>query len=102
VCGGFNKLATNSAGLLSNYVEIIVLLLPHSILEIPAYIIASAVGFSIAYKIIQYLRGKRKQIHSNKEKQKILYLTILGYFSLVLSIFIESNITIEIYNMIFG
>jgi len=46
--------------------ELFILVMPHSIFEIPAIIIAGAAGFKIPYEIIRYLMGKKEQVLTKK------------------------------------
>jgi len=60
-----------------DYPNIILLVLPHGIFEIPAIIIAGAAGFKIPYEIIRYLTGKKEQILTKEDIKEYLTLALI-------------------------
>ena len=73
-------------------VEIILLLVPHGILEVPAILFSASIGFYSTKLLIQFLRNKRIEA-----KKEIKTLAVLSFITLCLYIsaaIIEANITV--------
>ena len=76
--------------------DILPLILPHAILEIPAIIIAGAAGFKIPYEILRYLAGKKEQILTQEDIREYLTLALISIILIVIAAWIESNVTLKI------
>jgi uncharacterized membrane protein SpoIIM required for sporulation len=76
--------------------DILPLILPHAILEIPAIIIAGAAGFKIPYEILRYLAGKKVQILTQEDIREYLTLALISIILIVIAAWIESNVTLKI------
>jgi len=88
--GGNIKIAIKSGASLYN---ILILLFPHGIFEIPAIIIAGAAGFKIPYEIIRYLAGKKEQILTKEDIKEYLTLALISIILIVIAAFVEAYIT---------
>lgn len=73
--------------------EILLLTLPHGILEIPAIIIAGAAGFKIPYEIVRYLVGKKERILTKEDAKEYLTLALISIVLIVIAAFLEAFIT---------
>jgi len=76
--------------------SIILLTLPHGILEIPAIIIAGAAGFKIPYEIVRYLTGKKEQILTKEDIKEYIILALISVILVIIAAWIEANITLKI------
>jgi len=76
--------------------EILLLVLPHGIFEIPAIIIAGAAGFKIPYEIIRYLAGRKEQILTKEDIKEYLTLALISIILIVIAAWIEANVTLKI------
>lgn len=74
--------------------NILLLILPHGILEIPALLIAGAIGFKVPFSILNYFRDKRKTILSKIEIKDAGYLILIIFLLVFFAAIIETNITI--------
>ncbi len=90
ILGHFTKYA------ISNIKIFLYLVFPHSILEIPAIIIAGAAGFKIPYEIIRYLAGKKEQILTKEDIKEYLTLALISIILIVIAAWIEANVTLKI------
>ena len=79
-----------------SYNEIMILTLPHGILEIPAMIIAGAAGFKIPYEITKYLAGKKENVLTKQDIKEYLTLASISIILIVIAAWIEANITLRI------
>jgi len=82
--------------------DILPLILPHAILEIPAIIIAGAAGFKIPYEILRYLLGRKEQILTQEDIKEYLTLALISIILIVIAAWIEANITLEIAKTVLG
>jgi len=80
-------------------VAFIILIAPHGILELPAYLVGAGLGFEIARRLVQYLREKRDKPFTRPELESYAALAVSGGVLIVLSAFIEAEITLELFNM---
>ncbi len=76
--------------------EIILLILPHGIFEIPAIIIAGAAGFKIPYEIVRYLAGKKEQPLTKEDVKEYLTLALISIILIVIAAWVEANVTLKI------
>lgn len=88
-----------------NLVDILSYIVPHSIFEIPAYIIAGAAGFRLTSIIIDLINSMRGKLYANDDYRKFkdaLALLAIAVILLVIAAVIEANFTIPIGNYITG
>ena len=76
--------------------EIILLILPHGIFEIPAIIIAGAAGFKIPYELVRYLAGKKEQPLTKEDVKEYLTLALISIILIVIAAWVEANVTLKI------
>ena len=79
-----------------NYKIILILLLPHGFLEIPAIIIAGAAGFKIPYEVVRYLLGRKEQVLTKEDIEEYLTLALVSIILIVIAAWIEANVTLKI------
>ncbi|WP_457549781.1 stage II sporulation protein M [Archaeoglobus sp.] len=77
-----------------------IFILPHSIFEISAIIIAGAAGFKIPYEIVRYLAGKKEQVLTKEDIREYLNLALISIFLIIIAAFVEAYVT-PIYQRIF-
>ena len=76
--------------------EILMLMLPHCIFEVPAIIIAGAAGFKIPYEIIRYLTGKKEQPLTKEDIKEYLTLALISIILIVIAAWVGANVTLKI------
>lgn len=77
-------------------VTIAMLIAPHAWLELPAFFLAAAVGFDLAWRIVAYLRGTRPIPISRDTAWEHATAVVIGYACLALAALIEATVTREI------
>lgn len=83
-------------GVLQSGIPALLSIVPHSIFEIPAIIIAGAAGFKIPYEIVRYLAGKKEQILTRQDIEEYLTLALISIILIVIAAWVEANITLKI------
>ena len=76
--------------------DVLLLLAPHGIFEIPAIIIAGAAGFKIPLEIIRYLAGKKEQPLTKEDIKEYITLALISIILIVIAAWIEANVTLKI------
>jgi len=76
------------------------LVLPHGILEIPAYFLGAAIGFRTVREVIQYLRGRHGRPFTTEQLYMYASLIVVGFILIVISAWIEANITIPVSKLV--
>ncbi|PSQ43910.1 hypothetical protein BRD17_05285 [Halobacteriales archaeon SW_7_68_16] len=79
---------------------IVLLVVPHAILELPAFFIAAAIGFDVAWRITSYLRGVRSKPMCRERAWEYATVVVIGYVALALAAVIESTVTRQIANSV--
>ncbi len=75
---------------------VLALLVPHGILEIPAFLIASAVGLRFARLTVRYVRGLESDLVTRQDLREAGWLVAVAALLIVVAAYIEANITIEL------
>lgn len=88
--GGITQIALSKGFTLF---DVAILLLPHGIIELPAYILAASIGLHIAQRIVQYLRGKREKPMTFESLELYLELIVVAFLCIVFAAFVEAEIT---------
>ncbi|MGB4505466.1 MAG: stage II sporulation protein M [Syntrophaceticus sp.] len=70
--------------------ELILLTLPHGILELPAIIISGAIGFKVPVNLFTYFGGRRSSIINMNEIKYTGYLIVILLVMLIIAAFIEA------------
>lgn len=73
------------------------LLLPHGIVEVPALLLAAAVGLAIPRGLVAYFRGQRDQILSVTELAAYLQLVVIAIAMITAAAWVEANVTVQLY-----
>jgi len=95
---GFLLGATDSYSL----VQTIALILPHGLLELPAFWVAGAVAFRVTHRLIRYLRGNEDEVLSPSERYEAVLLGLLTVVLIVVAAIIEARFTLEIAEWLTG
>jgi stage II sporulation protein M len=69
------------------------LIVPHGIIELPAFWLAGAIGLRVAHRLIRYLRGKDARVLTRAEVLEVIVLVVLAAVMIVVAAWIEVNIT---------
>ncbi len=77
----------------------LIYVLPHSVFEIPAIIIAGAAGFKVPYEIVQYLRDKKEKPLTEEDIKEFLKLTIISITLIIIAAFVEVYVTPKIVDL---
>jgi len=68
-------------------------LVPHGVVELPAFWIAGAVGLTPAYQLSRYLLGKQEEILPHQSRSDMLQLSILVFVLVIVAAWIEAVVT---------
>lgn len=82
--------------------ETLALILPHGILELPAFWIAGAVAFRVTHSLVRYLRGDADEILPPSERYEAVLLALLAIGLIVIAAVIEARFTVEIAEWLTG
>lgn len=75
--------------------QIAVLVLPHGIIEIPAFIVAASTSIETSWRIIQYLAGNRDRPYTSEELWNRLGIVALCFVGIVVAAAVEAFIVFE-------
>jgi stage II sporulation protein M len=76
--------------------KVLLLTVPHAIIELPATWFAGAAGFKIPYELVLYLADKKNYIFNKKEITDFLTLATIAILLIIVAAFVEANITTKI------
>lgn len=82
--------------------QVVLLLIPHGIFEVPAVWIAGAAGLHIPLSVIQYLAGYSNIMLSLEHVLDTVVLLLVATVLVILSAFIEAYVTAVIFEMVFN
>jgi len=90
------------AGMLqvSSLIKVLLLTVPHAIIELPAIWFAGAAGFKMPYELVRYFVDKKNYIFNKKEIMDFLILAIIAINLIMIAAFIEANLTMRIAEII--
>ena len=81
---------------------VLALLLPHGILEIPAFLIASAVGLRFARLTVRYVRGLESDLVTRRDLREAGWLVAVSALLIVVAAYVEANVTIAVAERVAG
>jgi len=79
-----------------------VLILPHGVLEIPALLIAAAVGLRFARLTVRYIRGLEEELLTRRDLREAGWLVAVSALLIVVAAYIEANVTLELAERVAG
>ncbi|MDS0258069.1 stage II sporulation protein M [Haloarcula sp. S1CR25-12] len=79
-----------------------VLIVPHGVLEIPALLVASAVGLRFARLTVRYIRGLEDDLVTRRDLREAGYLVATAALLIVVAAYIEANVTLELAERVAG
>lgn len=82
--------------------EVLVLLAPHGVLELPAVFVAAAVGLRLVHIGINRLRGQRDQLFKRYELQGLIGIIGVAWIVLAVAAVIEVYLTPALFELLFG
>lgn len=78
------------------------LIVPHGILEIPALLIAAAIGFRFARLTVRYIRGLEETLVTRRDLREAGWLVLTAALLIVVAAYVEANVTLELAERIAG
>jgi stage II sporulation protein M len=81
---------------------VLALLVPHGILEIPAFLIASAVGLRFARLTVRYVRGLETDLVTRRDLREAGWLVAVAALLIVVAAYIEANVTVAVAERVAG
>lgn len=96
--GGVVQIALRDTDLLT----VVALLAPHGIVEIPALLIASAIGYRFGHRTIRYLRGREADLVTRRELREAGLLYVVAVLMIVVAAWIEAEVTLSIAERVAG
>jgi stage II sporulation protein M len=81
---------------------VVALLVPHGILEIPALLVAAAIGLRFARLTVRYIRGLEADLVTTRDLREAGWLVAVCAVLIVVAAFIEANLTIPFAEWVAG
>lgn len=81
---------------------VFMLLVPHGIFEIPALLIAAAIGLRFGHMTIRYMRGLEDKLITPQDLREAGWLVAIAALLILLGAYIEANHTIDLAERIAG
>jgi stage II sporulation protein M len=78
------------------------LIVPHGVLEVPALLVASAVGLRFAWLTVRYIRGLENQLLTRQDLREAGWLLAVSAALILVAAYIEANATIPIAERVAG
>jgi len=78
------------------------LIVPHGVLEIPALLVASAVGLRFAWLTVRYIRGLEETLVTRRDLREAGGLLLFSALLIVVAAYIEANLTLELAEAVAG
>ncbi|MBX0285945.1 stage II sporulation protein M [Haloarcula salinisoli] len=78
------------------------LILPHGVLEIPALLVASAVGLRFGRLTVRYIRGLEERLLTRRDLREAGWLLLCSALLIVVAAYIEANLTLELAERVAG
>ena len=78
------------------------LIVPHGLLEIPALLVASAVGLRFARLTVRYIRGLEDTLVTRRDLRGAGWLVVVSALLILVAAYIEANLTLELAERVAG
>ncbi|WP_277540533.1 stage II sporulation protein M [Haloarcula laminariae] len=78
------------------------LIVPHGVLEIPALLVASAVGLRFGWLTVRYIRGLEDRLVTRRDLREAGWLLAVSSLFIVVAAYIEANVTIALAEAVAG
>jgi len=78
------------------------LIVPHGVLEIPALLVASAVGLRFAWLTVRYIRGLEETLVTRRDLREAGWLLAVSALLILVAAYIEANVTLELAERVAG
>lgn len=84
----------------SSLIDVVLLIGTHGILELPAFLLGSAIGIRVTRELIAYLRGKQEEVLTSEELREYAVLAAFGLLLIVVAAYIEADVTPRLYELL--
>lgn len=81
---------------------VLVGLLPHGVVEIPAFLFASAVAFRFTHQVLGAALGRRDDVMTRRELREAVVMVLLALVLIPIAAYIEAEITVTLLEGIRG
>lgn len=81
---------------------VFMLIAPHGLLEVPALLIAAAIGLRFGHVTVRYLRGMEEKLVTVRDLREAGWLVAVAAVLILIGAYIEANFTIELAERIAG
>lgn len=81
---------------------ILVGLLPHGVVEIPAFLLASAVAFRFTHQVLGAARGRRTEVMTDRELRDAIVVAVVALVLVPVAAYIEAEITTSLLERVRG
>ena len=78
------------------------LIVPHGVLEIPALLLASAIGLRFGRLTVRYIRGLEDRLVVRRDLREAGWLLAVSALLILVAAYIEANITLELAERVAG
>lgn len=92
IVGYVSVVAARAGGVAVPFVGI----LPHGVLEIPAFLLASAVAFRFSHQVLAAALGQREDVMTRQEARDAALLVVVALVLIPIAAFVEAEITVRL------
>jgi stage II sporulation protein M len=78
------------------------LIVPHGVLEIPALLLASAIGLRFGRLTVRYIRGREERLVRRRDLREAGWLLAVSALLIIVAAYIEANLTFELAERVAG
>lgn len=76
--------------------EVVLLIAPHGVLEIPAILLVAAIGLRFGHRTYRYVRGREERLLTSREIKEAGVIYLVAVALIVVAAWIEANYTLAI------
>lgn len=81
---------------------VVMLIVPHGLLEIPALLVAAGVGLRFARLTVRYIRGLEDTLVTRRDLREAGWLVAVSALLIVVAAYIEANLTLDLAERVAG
>ncbi|WP_225333779.1 stage II sporulation protein M [Halomicrobium urmianum] len=80
----------------TDLLTVVALIAPHGIVEIPALLIVSAIGYRFGHRTVRYVRGLEDELFTRRDLKEAGLLYVVAALMIVVAAWIEAEVTLAV------